>query len=101
MSELITLPYKKGNISGKVSVEKGSRIKVYRPIGGSVKGFLLGYDASGITILEPENYKNFDDLRSEGIKGRLRKIPPSQLGGYAFYPEVTVFETIEKETDQK
>ncbi|MGC8618677.1 MAG: hypothetical protein ACP5UZ_08105 [Thermoplasmata archaeon] len=101
MNEIIVLPYKEGNISGKVSVEKGSRIKVYRPMGGSIKGFLLGYDASGITILEPENYKDFDNIRSEGIKGRVRKIPLSQLRGYAFYPEVTVFETNEKETDQK
>ena len=102
MNELIVLSYKKGNVPGNVSVAKGSRIKVYRPIGGSIKGFLLNYDASGITILEPENYTDFDyfcwEVCREEIKGKVRKIQYSQLGGYAFYPEVVVHETDENGT---
>ncbi len=64
-NSLITLPYESGN----VSVVKGSRIKVYT-LRGSFKGFLLDYDGSGITILEPRNYLDFDSLHSENITGK-------------------------------
>ena len=96
MTEQIVLPYK----NGTVTVLKGSRIKVYRPIGGSIKGFLLGFDESGITVLEPRNYLDFDSLYSEDIKDKKRKIPLTQLGGFAFYPEVNFLETNEKENDK-
>ena len=92
---LITLPYK----DGKVTILKGSRIKVYTQR-GSIKGFLLGFDESGITVLEPRNYLDSDSLYSEDIKGKKRKIPLTQLGGFAFYPEVSFLETDEKETDK-
>ena len=92
---LITLPYK----DGKVTVLKGSRIKVYTQR-GSIKGFLLGFDESGITVLEPTNYLDFDFHYSEDIKGKKRKIPLKQLGGFAFYPEVSFLQTNEKETDK-
>lgn len=92
---LITLPYK----DGKVTVLKGSRIKVYTQR-GSIKGFLLGFDESGITVLEPTNYLDFDFHYSEDIKGKKRKIPLTQLGGFAFYPEVSFLQTNEKETDK-
>ena len=92
---LITLPYK----DGKVTVLKGSRIKVYTQR-GSIKGFLLGFDESGITVLEPTNYLDFDFHYSEDIKGKKRKIPLKQLGGFAFYPEVSYLQTNEKETDK-
>ena len=92
---LIALPYK----NGKVTVLKGSRIKVYTQR-GSIKGFLLGYDGSGITVLEPNNYLDFDFHYSEDIKGKKRKIPLTQLGGFAFYPEVSFLETNEKESDE-
>ena len=94
-SLLITLPYK----DGTVTVLKGSRIKVYTQR-GSIKGFLLGYDESGITVLEPRNYLDFDFHYSEDIKGKKRKISLTQLGGFAFYPEVSFLETDEKETDK-
>ncbi len=87
-SLLITLPYK----DGTVTVLKGSRIKVYTQR-GSIKGFLLGYDESGITVLEPRNYLDFDFHYSEDIKGKKRNIPLTQLGGFAFYPEVSFLET--------
>ncbi len=93
---MIVLPYK----NGIVTVAYGSRIKVYRPIGGAVKGFLLGYDTSGITILEPRDYHDFDSLYSENITGKKRKIPLTQLGGFAFYPEVSFLQTNEKESDK-
>ena len=92
---LITLPYK----DGKVTVLKGSRIKVYTQR-GSIKGFLLGFDESGITVLEPTNYLDFDFHYSEDIRGKKRKIPFKQLGGFAFYPEVSFLQTNEKETDK-
>ncbi len=92
---LITLPYK----DGKVTVLKGSRIKVYTQR-GSIKGFLLGFDESGITVLEPRNYLDFDFHYSEDIKGKKRKIPLKQLGGFAFYPEVSFLQTNEEETDK-
>ena len=92
---LITLPYK----DGKVTVLKGSRIKVYTQR-GSIKGFLLGFDESGITVLEPTNYLDFDFHFSEDIKGKKRKIPLKQLGGFAFYPEVSFLQTNEKENDK-
>lgn len=95
MNELITLPYR----NGKVTVVKGSRIKVYTQR-GSIKGFLLGFDESGLTVLEPRNYMDFDFHYSEDIKGKKRKIPTSQLEGFAFYPEVAFLETNEKETDK-
>lgn len=95
MNELITLPYK----NGKVSVVKGSRIKVYTSR-GSIKGFVLDYNESGLTVLEPKNYLDFDFHYSEGIKGKKRKIPLSRLEGFAFYPEVTFLETNEKEMDK-
>jgi hypothetical protein len=94
-NSLITLPYK----DGKVTVLKGSRIKVYTQR-GSIKGFLLGFDESGITVLEPTNYLDFDFRYSEDIKGKKRKIPLKQLGGFAFYPEVSFLQTNEKETDK-
>ena len=94
-NSLITLPYK----DGKVTVLKGSRIKVYTQR-GSIKGFLLGFDESGITVLEPTNYLDFDFHYSEDIKGKKRKIPLKQLGGFAFYPEVSYLQTNEKETDK-
>ena len=95
MTEQIVLPYK----DGKVTVLKGSRIKVYTQR-GSIKGFLLGFDESGITVLEPTNYLDFDFHYSEDIKGKKRKIPLKQLGGFAFYPEVSFLQTNEKETDK-
>ena len=94
-NSLITLPYK----DGKVTVLKGSRIKVYTQR-GSIKGFLLGFDESGITVLEPTNYLDFDFHFSEDIKGKKRKIPLKQLGGFAFYPEVSFLQTNEKENDK-
>ena len=94
-NSLITLPYK----DGKVTVLKGSRIKVYTQR-GSIKGFLLGFDESGITVLEPTNYLDFDFHYSEDIKGKKRKISLTQLGGFAFYPEVSFLQTNEKETDK-
>ena len=94
-NSLITLPYK----DGKVTVLKGSRIKVYTQR-GSIKGFLLGFDESGITVLEPTNYLDFDFHYSEDIKGKKRKIPLKQLGGFAFYPEVSYLQTNEKEIDK-
>ena len=95
MTEQIVLPYK----DGKVTVLKGSRIKVYTQR-GSIKGFLLGFDESGITVLEPTNYLDFDFHYSEDIKGKKRKIPLKQLGGFAFYPEVSYLQTNEKEIDK-
>ena len=95
MTEQIVLPYK----DGKVTVLKGSRIKVYTQR-GSIKGFLLGFDESGITVLEPTNYLDFDFHYSEDIKGKKRKITLTQLGGFAFYPEVSFLQTNEKETDK-
>ena len=92
---LITLPYK----DGKVTVLKGSRIKVYTQR-GSIKGFLLGFDETGLTVLEPTNYLDFDFHYSEDIKGKKRKIPLTQLGGFAFYPEVSFLQTNEKENDE-
>ena len=94
-SPLIVLPYK----NGKVTVAYGSRIKVYTQR-GSIKGFLLGFDESGITVLEPTNYLDFDFHYSEDIKGKKRKTPLTQLGGFAFYPEVSFLQTNEKETDK-
>ena len=81
---LITIAYK----NGTVTVLKGSRIKAYTQR-GSIKGFMLGYGESGITVLEPRNYLDSDSLYSEDIKGKKRKIPLTQLGGFAFYPEVS------------
>ena len=94
-NSLITLPYK----DGKVTVLKGSRIKVYTQR-GSTKGFLLGFDETGLTVLEPRNYLDFDFHYSEDIKGKKRKIPLKQLGGFAFYPEVSFLQTNEKEDDE-
>ena len=92
---MIVLPYK----NGTVTVLKGSRIKVYTQR-GSIKGFLLGFDESGITVLEPRNYLDFDFHYSEDIKGKKRKISLTQLGGFAFYPEVSFLQTNEKEIDK-
>ena len=94
---LITLPYK----NGAVTVLKGSRIKVYTQR-GSIKGFLPGFDESGITVLEPRNYLDFGFHYSEDIKGKKRKIPPTQLGSFAFYPEVSFLESkLNKEGDNQ
>ncbi len=57
-----------------VSVEKGSSIKVYGSEEGSVKEFLLGYDASRVSILEPQNFKDLNNISSDGIKGRYPKL---------------------------
>ena len=91
-SSLIVLPYENGN----VSVVKGSRIKAYT-LRESIKGFLFSYDASGINILEPRNYKDFDSPYSKDVQDKIRKVSLSQLSGYAFYPEVSVLETISTE----
>ena len=91
-SSLIVLPYENGN----VSVVKMSRIKVYT-FRGSIKGFLFSYDASGVSILEPRNYRDFDSPYSKDVQGKIRKVSLSQLSGYAYYPEVSVLETISTE----
>ena len=78
---LITLPYK----DGKVTVLKGSRIKVYTQR-GSIKGFLLGFDESGITVLEPTNYLDFDFHYSEDIRGKKEEDPIQTARRFCLLP---------------
>ena len=92
MIESVTLPFK----DGFVTVSRGSRIKVYRFIRGSVKGFLLDYNGSGMTIFEPGDYSKFGEgYPMDQLSGNEIKIPKSNLMGFNFYPEVVVIETRE------
>ena len=92
MIETVTLPFK----DGFVTVSRGSRIKVYRFVRGSVRGFLLDYNESGMTIFEPNDYVKFgEDYPMDQLSGSETKIPKSNLMGFAFYPEVKAIETRE------
>ena len=92
MIETITLPFKQGF----VTVAKESRIKVYRYVRGSVKGFLLNYNESGITIFEPYDYAKFAEGHSiKQLLGKVKTIQKADLMGFDFYPEVKAVETRE------
>ena len=92
MTETVTLPFK----DGFITVSRGSRIKVYRFVRGSVKGFLLNYSESGITIFEPNDYVKFGEgYPMNQLSGNELKIPKSNLMGFDFYPEVAAVETKE------
>ena len=90
MTETVTLPFR----DGFVTVADGSRIKVYRFVRGSVKGFLLDYNESGITVFEPNDYVKFGEgYPMDQLSGNEIKIPKSNLTGFDFYPEVAAVET--------
>ena len=92
MTETITLPFR----DGFITVARGSRIKVYRFVRGSVKGFLLDYNESGITVFEPNDYVKFGEgYPMNQLSGNETKIPKSNLMGFGFYPEVVAIETRE------
>ncbi len=92
MTETITLPFR----DGFITVVRGSRIKVYRFVRGSVKGFLLDYSESEITVLEPNDYVKFGEgYPMDQLSGNEIKIPKSNLMGFNFYPEVVAVETRE------
>ena len=90
MTETVTLPFR----DGFITVARGSRIKVYRFVRGSVKGFLLDCNESRITIFEPNDYSKFGEgYPMNRLSGSEIKIPKSNLMGFAFYPEVVAVET--------
>ena len=92
MIETVTLPFR----DGFITVARGSRVKVYRFVRGSVKGFLLNYNESGITIFEPNDYSMFGEgYPMNQLSGNETKIPKSNLMGFDFYPEVVAIETRE------
>ena len=92
MTETITLPFR----DGFITVARGSRIKVYRFVRGSVKGFLLDYSESEITVFEPNDYVKFgESYPMNQLSCNEIKIPKSNLMGFDFYPEVMVTETRE------
>ena len=92
MTETITLPFK----DGFITVARGRRIKVYRFVKGSVKGFLLDYNGSGMTIFEPNDHVKFGEgYPMDQLSGNEIKITKSNLMGFNFYPEVVVIETRE------
>ena len=92
MTEAVTLPFR----DGFITVAKGSRIKVYRLVRGSVRGFLLDYNESGITIFEPNDYVKFGEgYPMDQLSGSETKILKSNLMGFAFYHEVKAIETRE------
>ncbi|MEM3193110.1 MAG: hypothetical protein QW292_13705 [Candidatus Parvarchaeota archaeon] len=89
MSDMISMPYKKGI----VTIPKYSRIKVYR-FKGSLKGYLDSFDNEVLTIIVPGDYREFyEGSQPRGRKIRIRR---EFLLGYAFYPEVSILETEDK-----
>ncbi|MEM3846730.1 MAG: hypothetical protein QXU98_13630 [Candidatus Parvarchaeota archaeon] len=94
MTDIVTLPFK----GGYVKVSKGCRIKVYRTTGGSVKGYLLDYNPNGLIVFVPDDYGEFmEGILPESLQGHKVMIPLSNLGGFDFYPEVTILEIKEDE----
>ncbi|MEM4066625.1 MAG: hypothetical protein QXV17_07185 [Candidatus Micrarchaeaceae archaeon] len=94
MTDIVTLPFK----GGYVKVSKGCRIKVYRMTGGSVKGYLLDYNPNGLIVFVPDDYGEFmEGILPESLQGHKVTIPLSNLGGFDFYPEVTILEIKEDE----
>ena len=90
MTETVNLPFR----DGFITVAGRSRIKVYRFVRGSVKGFLLDYSESGMTIFEPNDYSKFGEgYPMNRLSGSETKIPKSNLMGFDFYPEVMAVET--------
>lgn len=88
--ETVTVPHKNGQVIVKIN----SRIKVYKVYGASRKGYLADYDEKGLVIFEPVHYQDFEDnLPMELVEGHYVTIPKNNLGGFAFYPEVTILET--------
>lgn len=99
--EMITLPFKKGSIEGEIEVEKYSRIKVYRFMYRSVKGYLIGFSDKGLTVYEPYDFIRFGQgYQMKELRGHEVTILGSDFTGYAFYPEVTILET-KKPIDKK
>jgi len=92
MVEYITLSY--GN--GSVTVEKYSRIKVYHQFLGSIRGFIVSDDDTTLTLITPYDIDSFD----KGIiKRKEKSFKKEHLRGFAFYPEVTRFETRDSQRD--
>jgi hypothetical protein len=88
--ETVTIPYK----GGQVTVKINSRIKVYKVYGASRKGYLADYDEKGLVIFEAIHPLEFEDnLPMELVEGHYVTIPMNNIGGFAFYPEVTILET--------
>lgn len=87
-AEMIQLPF----MGGYVKVQKGSRIKVYRQVNGSVRGFLMAFDDSkGLVVYEPDDYSLFDGGSSpETLSGKEIVVDIGNLKAFAFYPEVAV-----------
>jgi len=92
MVEYVTLSY--GN--GSVTVAKYSRIKVYNQFLGSIRGFIVSDDDTTLTLIVPDDIDSFD----KGIiKGKEKSFKKEHLKGFAFYPEVTRFETRDSQGD--
>ncbi|MEM3489671.1 MAG: hypothetical protein QXO75_08485 [Nitrososphaerota archaeon] len=94
MTDMVTLPFK----GGYVKVRKGCRIKVYRMTGGSVKEYLLDHNPNGLIVFVPDDFGEFiEGILSESLQEHKVTIPLSNLGGFDFYPEVTILEIKEDE----
>jgi len=86
MVEYVALSY--GN--GSVTVAKYSRIKVYHQFLGSIRGFIVSDDDTTLTLIIPDDIASFNKGIIEGKEKSFKK---EYLKGFAFYPEVTRFET--------
>jgi len=93
MNGSVTIPYN----DGTVSVPKYSRIKIYHKSLGSIRGFIIGEDKDKLYLLIPYYPNRF----YEGIvEGKEESFNKRDVKGFAFYPEVTVLETRNSQTDK-
>ncbi|MEM3448652.1 MAG: hypothetical protein QXP36_10640 [Conexivisphaerales archaeon] len=94
MSNTVTLPYK----GGLLTVPRYSRIKVYK-FGSTIRGYLDAFDDEGLTVIVPDNYREFREFSLP--RGRKIRIKREFLLGYSFYPEISLFSLKEKREDVK
>ncbi|MEM3859393.1 MAG: hypothetical protein QW478_08295 [Candidatus Micrarchaeaceae archaeon] len=81
-----------------MKVRKGCRIKIYRMTGGTIKEYLLDYNSDDLIVFVPDDFSEFiEGTLPESLQGHKVTIPLSNLGGYDFYPEVTILEIKEDE----
>jgi len=92
MVEYVALSY--GN--GSVTVPKYSRIKVYHQFLGSIRGFIVSDDDTTLTLIIPDD---IDSFNKGIIEGKEKSFKKEYLKGFAFYPEVTRFETRDSQGD--
>jgi len=93
MNESVTIPHN----GGTVTVPKYSRIKIYHQSLGSIRGFIIGVDKDKLYVL----VQYYSNRFYEGIiEGKEESFNKSDLKGFAFYPEVTVLETRNSQTDK-